>query len=500
MSRIEGRPTEGSGAGDSDQSVALAVAETLRVGGRAVTTDPRRVHGMVNDLLGPAARTRRAEVDAVVMAAEEGVVDELIAGLDADDAVRRLHERGLRDDVATFAVQVWSYGLGLLDHAEPPSLTASAVDVAADDLDAVGGFGGADGTVAVSPAPGATSDAESELAGQAVAGSRTRAVLVSAGFAVLVAIALIGGAAALLGRDSSDGSRASSGTTSDDASRVADGDDASRGADGDDGSHPDAVTAPASELISGGVYHTCAIAGDASISCWGSSTTTDAPTGAFTSVSVGSDHSCAVAVDGSIDCWGSNDSGKANPPKGTYTAVSAGGDHTCAISTEQAVECWGSDEDGQSTAPSGTFVAVSAGEFQTCALDTGGAVTCWGDTNDKVPPTGKSYVAVSAGWFHACALATDGSIDCWGSDSSGQVSPPKGTFRALDAGRDHSCAIDVGDEIVCWGSDDDDRSSPPDGKFTAVAGGAYHSCAIGVDGTIACWGGNKYGQASPPPA
>ena len=55
-----------------------------------------------------------------------GVRTELADRVDVPTAVARLHDRGLDTVVATFAVEVWRYALGMLAaDAEPPSLTNS---------------------------------------------------------------------------------------------------------------------------------------------------------------------------------------------------------------------------------------------------------------------------------------------------------------------------------------------------------------------------------------
>jgi len=82
---------------------------------------------MVSDVLGVESRTRRAEIDAVVLAAEESVPDDLLAGrIDTATALDRLRARGLDAGVAHFAIEVWRYALGMLAaDAQPPSLTNS---------------------------------------------------------------------------------------------------------------------------------------------------------------------------------------------------------------------------------------------------------------------------------------------------------------------------------------------------------------------------------------
>jgi hypothetical protein len=113
--------------GNDDVLLAKALARAVQEVGRSLASEPRRVQGMVSDVLGADSRARRAEIDAVVMAAEEGVAEDLLANrIDLDGALTLLRRRGLDDAVATFAVEVWRYALGLLaDDAEPPSLTNS---------------------------------------------------------------------------------------------------------------------------------------------------------------------------------------------------------------------------------------------------------------------------------------------------------------------------------------------------------------------------------------
>ena len=114
-------------AGEADVMLARALAQAVREVGRTLAADPRRVQGMVSDVLGAESRSRRAEIDAVVLAAEEAVPDDLMTErIDVADAMERLRERGLDATVATFAIDVWRYALGMLEaDAEPPSLSNS---------------------------------------------------------------------------------------------------------------------------------------------------------------------------------------------------------------------------------------------------------------------------------------------------------------------------------------------------------------------------------------
>jgi hypothetical protein len=42
------------------------------------------------------------------------------------------------------------------------------------------------------------------------------------------------------------------------------------------------------------------------------------------SISAGRVHTCGVAGDGTVGCWGDNTNGQATPPAGSFTQVSAG--------------------------------------------------------------------------------------------------------------------------------------------------------------------------------
>ncbi|MCP5408948.1 MAG: PKD domain-containing protein [Chromatiaceae bacterium] len=244
-------------------------------------------------------------------------------------------------------------------------------------------------------------------------------------------------------------------------------------------------------LIDVGMEHSCAVAADATITCWGSNDYGKAtpPAGAFSQVSVGFDHTCGLTTDGRLTCWGINNFGQTAPPNGTFSQVSAGFDHTCAVNTGGSVACWGWDYYGQATPPAGTFIQVSSGLRHTCALDTDAGLVCWGDDNfgQSTPPEG-AFSYVSAGINHTCALDTDGTIICWGDDTNGQATPPAGTFSHVSAGAFHTCALGTDGILVCWGDNTDGQATPPAGIFGHLSAGVDHNCAIRADGFLVCWG------------
>jgi alpha-tubulin suppressor-like RCC1 family protein len=277
-------------------------------------------------------------------------------------------------------------------------------------------------------------------------------------------------------------------------------------------------------------------------------------------VSAGGTHTCAVRGDGSVWCWGSTafiQLGSPTVPAQVAmlplaTAVASGYGHTCAIAQTNDVYCWGSNlfgelGNGTTSTYSGTpgkvtgglkALQVSAGNGDTCAVTLTHTVECWGDndygelgdgtTSDSSTPrlvkglTGVDQVAV--GYFHTCALLSNGKVECWGSNPFGSLG--NGTTADSDvpvyvtgvrdaisiaAGSDVSCAILTGDDLKCWG--DNYVGQLGTGNFTdslvpaqvsgltsgveEVSLGESYGCALieSPGATVVCWG-NAEGYGS----
>lgn len=198
-----------------DVLVAQALAGAVRDGGRGLAGEPRRVQGMVNDVLGAEGRTRRAEVDAVVLAAEEAIPESLLANsITLDQAVESLRARGLDSDIARFAVEVWRYALGMLaDDAEPPSLTNSLRTPTGSAPTDVGATVHPDAAVVAATS---LDDRPVDRPDDGSSGDRRIGVLVGAGVAVLVLIA----AAVLVFGRGGDGDTVALGETTAESSAV----------------------------------------------------------------------------------------------------------------------------------------------------------------------------------------------------------------------------------------------------------------------------------------
>ncbi len=241
--------------------------------------------------------------------------------------------------------------------------------------------------------------------------------------------------------------------------------------------------------------YACGRAASAFASCWTFHPELPVPdeaaAGGFTQLSDSGHHTCVLAPDGAVDCWGRNDSGEATPPAGrSYAQISAGGleghaggdihyhAHTCGVGKDGALDCWGDDRFGQSTPPAGgDFVKVAASGIHACALRTDGEIVCWGwgYGDGRAPPASHDYsdVVVGAGggfWFpyetddgeivhsaHTCGLRLDGIVDCWGTTYSpnkpyNRYEPDsRSRFTSISSGRSHVCGVRTDGAIECWG-------------------------------------------------
>jgi len=274
----------------------------------------------------------------------------------------------------------------------------------------------------------------------------------------------------------------------------------------------------------------------------------------------GGTHSCVLAPDGTILCWGGNDRGqlgvgstarKSAPSHVSsdvpFAQVTAGISDACAVARSGAAYCWGDNAYGQlgdsgATAQSvparvaggHTFRMVATGTTHSCALAPTGDVWCWGrnlygqlgsgSTQDQTVPvrveSSAHFVALTVGWNHSCALDDVGHASCWGQNASGQLGD--GTtivravpvavgggllFRAIAAGGSHTCALTVEGEAYCWGRNAVGQLGTGDGRdhtlpakvpasvpFTVIAAGGVHSCGLTRSGDAWCWGRNSYGQ------
>jgi serine/threonine protein kinase/alpha-tubulin suppressor-like RCC1 family protein len=278
------------------------------------------------------------------------------------------------------------------------------------------------------------------------------------------------------------------------------------------------------------------------------------------SIVTGGLHTCLVAVDGRVFCWGGNDEGQlgtggsarlATPaavgPELRFVAVAPGLSHSCAIARGGSLWCWGENDHGQlgdrtqtahgspvRSAAGHAFRAIAAGAAHTCGLELDGVAWCWGSdvhgqlgdggSLDRPSPVAvagpQRFISIDVGWSFTCGLTDSGRAMCWGDNSAGQLGDGTTTdrrqpvavqgnieFQAITAGSAHTCGVTAGGEAYCWGRNasgelgdgsTSPRSTPvrvrSDEHFVTIAAGAVHTCAVTNDGEAWCWGRNTYGQ------
>jgi alpha-tubulin suppressor-like RCC1 family protein len=298
---------------------------------------------------------------------------------------------------------------------------------------------------------------------------------------------------------------------------------------------------------------------------------TTASTLVYSQVSVGVGHSCAVASDGRLFCWGRNGEGELGDGTRTdrlvpvpiggalrFRQVSAGFFSTCAVTTSYRAYCWGDNRYGQlgdGTTTSRLSPAAVAGGHQfrrvetfwhTCAVTyPGGKAFCWGGNsvgelgigNNTGPQQGRfgpfspkpvavlsslTFRHVTVGNNHSCGATNDNRVFCWGYNKYGQVGDGSGgwlklkpvrvagtqQYRQVDAGQYHTCAVTTGNRAFCWGlntfgalgngTEHTSRRSPQavsgGFSFDRVSAGDDLTCAETTGNRVYCWGLNIIGS------
>ncbi len=275
--------------------------------------------------------------------------------------------------------------------------------------------------------------------------------------------------------------------------------------------------------VAAGGGHTCAIAADHTLWCWGwnylgqvglgtsgSGTDVTAPTQVGTDmdwqqVATGRTHTCAVRTDGTLWCWGDNGYGQVGQSPDSSTVVTAptqvgtdmdwqqvagGTGHTCAVRTDGTLWCWGWNDRGQ----------LGLGDLTRRSTPTQvGTATSWRQ--------------VTAGGYHGCAIQSDGTLHCWGLNNRGQLGQGDTMDRsspaqvALDTdwnlvsgGGHHNCGIRSGvGRLLCWGSNNEGqlgidasgnarRPVELGTGWAQVSAGRRHTCGVRNDRTLWCWG------------
>ena len=340
--------------------------------------------------------------------------------------------------------------------------------------------------------------------------------------------------------------------------------------------------------IAAGDKHTCAIALDDIIWCWGDNRTSQLGSSDFGDnfsltpiqttalpgsrvahrIVAGANHTCVLATDETVWCWGENGNGNLgdgsflnqdHPVQAvlgeTATTISAGGATTCAELSDDRLKCWGKGNSGQignnaKLLSNGTPVYVSSvpglftvahleiGAAHSCAISALGVAWCWGQfASGRLGTTVQSLALnpaataslggtashVAAGGAHTCVLLVIGTVTCFGSNSTGQIGLTPGTApnptptavtletmaTHVSAGEEFTCVLLTTAAVHCFGDNSagqlgsgsigSARETPGavaglTGTVVDVTAGASHSCAVMSTGQVRCWGLNDQGQ------
>lgn len=255
-------------------------------------------------------------------------------------------------------------------------------------------------------------------------------------------------------------------------------------------------------------------------------------------VGVGSSHTCVIASDDKVYCWGANSYGQlgnsdasretkyipvaVNMSSGvlagkTAKMLNVEGLKTCIIANDNKVYCWGYGDLGD-----GIDHAPDSGSHNPVAVSMIGALA------------GKTVKYLSTNAYTSCIIANDDKPYCWGYNGAGQLGDgtandslipiPVNTSGALSgksiksvfAGDITTCALTEDNKVFCWGSNwkgglGDNVSLIADNlPPTEIYMGGYLSgktikilyvskinqmmCVIASDDKGYCWGDNSQGQ------
>ena len=278
-------------------------------------------------------------------------------------------------------------------------------------------------------------------------------------------------------------------------------------------------------------------------------------------VSSRNDHTCAIADDRTLWCWGDGrhgalgigDTDSRTTPHQVgddtdWDLVSVGHSNTCGIRTNGSLWCWGLGEFGSHglgdtqgrdvphQVGDQQWTTISTGHYFACGIRDDGSLWCWGVNNAGQLGLGNTqthwsphqvgdhqdWISISVGTIHACAIRDDSSLWCWGGGTNGELGLGDATSRTdpglvggssdfdwvdVSAGDRFTCGIRDDGSLWCWGrgmygklglGDVDQRNTPhqvgQDLNWSTVSAGRFHACALQDDSSLWCWGRGNAGR------
>ncbi|MDA3862519.1 MAG: hypothetical protein PF689_01480 [Deltaproteobacteria bacterium] len=289
--------------------------------------------------------------------------------------------------------------------------------------------------------------------------------------------------------------------------------------------------------IAAGTTHSCTVDSNGDVWCWGNGQFGQLGHGLdgtglielspqkvimpnnvkFNQISLGFIHSCALADNGTVWCWGAGGlTGNAQYIEDNYDPVL---DQIANAATPVQVDTPDTVTD---------FVKVSVGYYHSCALDSQGKIHCWGLNNLMQLGQGLSspvsfsatplqvaepyigtgnYKDFDCGPAHNCAINTDNEIYCWGHATNGEVGiDPEAPFSPAFPITLNMDGMEIENLYVV------PQPVKIDGTIVSVAGiekiscgGGFldddaggqkfhgHTCVSTIK-KVYCWGSNNFGQ------
>ena len=312
----------------------------------------------------------------------------------------------------------------------------------------------------------------------------------------------------------------------------------------DGGACPDAgdggAAAPRFRWVAAGASHTCAVAFDGEIYCWGSNTNGELGIGTTSTregpqlvlrptamvdparLCAGDAFTCALIADGTVWCWGAGNAGQLGDGANTdrpapdlpipvlvdAVAITCGDQHVCALTqrplaSTYGVACWGRNAEGQvgdgsGAAPvsspsviSSTLVleesalgapSIEAGARHTCLSNwrAGTATLCWGDnSSQQVTSMTGAPDAITA----PVLSARGGGLGV------------RGAYTGYGLTARHTCGF-LGTGIDCWAQTGElvTDNIPADGSTWDEMSGGENFVCVRAATEIRCWGENTVSQ------
>lgn len=352
-----------------------------------------------------------------------------------------------------------------------------------------------------------------------------------------------------------------------------------RAGDGTAGNgNPPVVLHMSDVRLATGQQHACSVVSGA-LSCWGQDEDGQlgvapsgvgagqgpvvVPGGDWLVPAAGEHHTCALAADGSVSCWGANDAGQLGTGDRTASTtprvvalreraidLRTSFNHTCAVLYDASLWCWGDNFEGQlglaDTHPgedqlspvqvgsARDWVFVAAGQGHSCGIRSPGALYCWGRNTESQLGQGSAnplqfrtptrvgsdsdWVEVGVGQAHSCARKRDGSLFCWGAPDNGVLAvgdleerttparvPDYSDWSSMASATFHTCGLRGALEIWCAGRNTEGQigarelanalpamqRADPNPNWIEVRTGRFFTCARKADNSVWCMGVNR---------